>query len=284
MISKRLPQEQTERQMVVGSSFVRLERISESIDPLSFEFSQEFIAPFTIPIGESVGASIAEDDTLLIAPSVSPIGGDVNETGGFDSFTQSLGVNFGGLSGNISLSSPGAIWDPTTNTLTYGPDSYGGSWQIQVNSDGTYTFEQLGAMEHPDTENPNDSISITITIIVTSENGLSAESSFIVNILDDGPSIIGFDSNTTDLQLSVFDSQTLSEGGSTDSVDLSSLFSVDVDYGADGPGALNWSYALGLVASDTPPIQLPIGDSEAGFPSIMIRQAYFLVYQAVVNQ
>lgn len=252
-----------------GGSFVRLMRISETVDPLAFQFEQQTDTPFDAPIGDA-GPLLAEEP---VPPSVSPEGGSVNETGGFDSFTQSLGVSFGGLTGTITLSAPGAVWNAAANTLTYGPDSYGGSWQIQVNPDGTYTFEQTGAMEHPETSDPNDSVPVEVTVTVVSENGLTAESSFIVDIFDDGPSILELNTDVEGLQLNVFDAETLSEEGSTDSVDLSELFSVDVDYGTDGPGSLSWSYALGLVPPDLPPVQLPGGDFNdfpPGFEPIIV--------------
>lgn len=252
-----------------GGSFVRLMRISETVDPLAFQFEQQADTPFDAPIGDA-GPLLAEEP---VPPSVSPEGGSVNETGGFDSFTQSLGVSFGGLTGTITLSAPGAVWNAAANTLTYGPDSYGGSWQIQVNPDGTYTFEQTGAMEHPETSDPNDSAPVEVTVTVVSENGLTAESSFIVDIFDDGPSILELNTDVEGLQLNVFDAETLSEEGSTDSVDLSELFSVDVDYGTDGPGSLSWSYALGLVPPDLPPVQLPGGDFNdfpPGFEPIIV--------------
>ncbi|TVQ72232.1 MAG: retention module-containing protein, partial [Oceanospirillales bacterium] len=246
-----------------GSNFVRLDRVEENVDPLSFQFSQEFLSPFTIPIGESIGVAEVTSDEALIPPTVTPLGGEVNESGSLDSFTQSLGINLGGLSGTVTLSSPGAVWNPETNTLIYGPDSYGGSWQIQINPDGTYTFTQTGAMEHPNSDDPNDVVPVEVTVTVVSENGLSAESSFIVNILDDGPSIIELNTDAEGLALNVFDAETLLEGGSTDKFELSDLFSVDVDYGTDGPGSVAWTYALGLVQGDQ--LQLP-GEDLNDFP------------------
>ena len=253
-----------------GSSFVRLERVVESVDPNAFSFEQQFVQPFAAPIGESSGAGfdeagVAEDLEPLIPPTTTPLGGSVNESGGFDSFTQSLGIDFQGGAGTIFLSAQDAIWDPDSQTLSYGPDSYGGSWQIQVNSDGTYTFEQTGAMEHPDSDDPNDNLPVEVTVTVISDNGLSAESSFTVNIFDDGPSIIELSTEAEGLALNVFDAETLLEGGSTDKFALADLFSADIDYGTDGPGSVSWTYDLGLAQGDQPPIQLP-GEVLNGFP------------------
>ncbi|WP_417585986.1 retention module-containing protein [Nitrincola sp.] len=248
-----------------GGSFVRLMRISESVDPLVFQFEQQLVSDFEAPLGDGGIVAAAEDP---VPPVINPEGGEVNETGGFDSFTQSLGVNFGGLTGTIALSAPGAVWDSGNNTLTYGPDSYGGSWQIQVNPDGTYTFEQLSAVEHPDDADPNDPVGVEVTVTATSENGLSTSATFDVTIFDDGPSILDLNIDPEGLNLMVYDAQTLGEGGSEDKAALSDLFSASIDYGADGPGAAEWSYALGLVVGENdqfPPMQTP-GEGLNDFP------------------
>lgn len=242
-----------------GGSFVRLMRISESVDPLAFQFEQQQVSNFEAPLGEADFVAAAED---AIAPVVDPVGGEVNESGGFDTFSAPLGVDFGGLTGSIELSAQGAVWDPLSSTLTYGPDEYGGSWQIQVNPDGSYTFEQLSAVEHPDDANPNDPVGVEVTLTATSENGLSTSSTFDITIFDDGPSIAELNINAEGLNLMVYDAETLDEGGSEDKTTLSDLFSASIDFGADGPGTAEWSYALGLVLGEDdqlPPMQTPGG-------------------------
>ncbi len=59
--------------------------------------------------------------------------------------------------------------------------------QLVVNPNGTYTFTQLQAMQHPDGTDPNDSLAITVTATVTDADQDSVSQEFTVTVYDDGP-------------------------------------------------------------------------------------------------
>ncbi|MDR9498271.1 MAG: retention module-containing protein, partial [Hydrogenovibrio sp.] len=151
-------------------------------------------------------------DAAIQQIALDPVDGQVDETsetGELGSYTASLGVDFGSVTGTLTLSSPGATWDAGASTLA----SDDGTWQIVVNDDNSYTFTQLQAMNHPDDTDPNDSIDLPITVNAINTEGQSATATFNVSVFDDAPT---FDLEPENSDLSEGD---LSEGD----LDLSSL-------------------------------------------------------------
>jgi T1SS-143 domain-containing protein len=122
-------------------------------------------------------------------PIVDTSNTEVDETGGLDSVNGTFATNlFGGTPGTITITatnSDTSSWNPATNTLT--GTANGGSYTLVVNNDGTYTFTQTGAMNHPDITDPNDAIPLNFLATVTDSDGDSTTSNFTVNVLDDGP-------------------------------------------------------------------------------------------------
>ncbi|MBD9630912.1 retention module-containing protein [Pseudomonas sp. PDM19] len=116
------------------------------------------------------------------------------------------------------------------------------AFRVTLGPDGKITLEQLRALVHSDTSDPNDSLNlagkIALSAIITDKDGDSATTSIDLGgkltFLDDGPSITP---NTAhDLQLSVDESTLNLDATSTASV--SDLFTAH--FGADGPGQITY--------------------------------------------
>ncbi|MFK8399488.1 retention module-containing protein [Pseudomonas sp. BGr12] len=116
------------------------------------------------------------------------------------------------------------------------------AFRVTLGPDGKVTLEQLRALVHSDTSDPNDSLNlagkIALSAIITDKDGDSATTSIDLGgkltFLDDGPSITP---NTAhDLQLTVDESTLNLDATSTASV--SDLFTAH--FGADGPGQITY--------------------------------------------
>jgi T1SS-143 domain-containing protein len=143
-----------------------------------------------------------------------------------------LNFNFGAdqAGSSLTLSAEGATWDANSKTLT-GADN---AWTLQVNGDGTYTFTQLQALDHPNSSDPNDPLDIKITAVATDGDGDSISKDFKVTVFDDGPT---FDHAPQDAPLG-------NEAGSHFTGDLG------VNFGYDGP-ADNSALQLGDINGDS---------------------------------
>jgi len=132
------------------------------------------------------------------------------------------------------------------------------AFRLTVGSDGQATLDQMRAIRHPDTTNPDDSISMSSTLIrltgtVTDGDGDSASATIAVgNTLvfrDDGPSIDSTNADANSIVLTTQDADTRGAAFDVATADLSSAFAATVHFGADGPGGSGqptWSYALAL--------------------------------------
>ncbi|MCL1981002.1 MAG: retention module-containing protein [Proteobacteria bacterium] len=98
-----------------------------------------------------------------------------------------LEINYGAdgpHDGNaLVLSSEGATWDATTNTLT----ENNGAWTLHVNDDGTYTFTLNQALDHDKAAGHDLSLDIPINVVVTDGDGDSMSGSFKITVFDDTP-------------------------------------------------------------------------------------------------
>ncbi len=188
--------------------------------------------------GATLGITTAEvtivDDDILLEPTANL----VDETNGLDQVSGSLNLSYSG-SGNtpvVSLSAAGATWSPENQTLR----DDNGNWQAVLETDGTYIFTQLKAMNHPVQTNHNDAIEIRITATAVTSvlvNGVSTPSTatgeIVVEVRDDGP--------TVTLQTNpVIAATTLDESDGLDSVtipatDIAGMFTSSL-FGQDGEG------------------------------------------------
>ena len=248
-----------------GNSFVRLLRIVEEVDPLAFAF--EGTAGTEPPVFDEgliveEPVVVEEDDT----PTADPMSSEVDETGGLNSITASLGIDFGNDGpGSVVLSAVGATWDDISKTLI----ADDGSWQAVVNSDGTYTFTQLQAMDHPvagsSPADHNDPILINITATVTDSDGDSVSKTFVITVLDDGPSASLNGEATLDvLTLDESALPTAGDGLRSTTANFADNFATTINYGTDGAGSVSYALHLSAVSVGSGLYALDPADISAG--------------------
>lgn len=133
------------------------------------------------------------------------------------------------------------------------------AFRLTIAANGQATLDQLRALQHDHTNNPDDSVSMSSTIIrltatVTDSDGDTATATaFVGNALafkDDGPAIDATAVDPAGLTLTTQDGDTRGAAFDVATANLSSAFSVQSSsYGADGApngGSITWSYALAL--------------------------------------
>ena len=84
---------------------------------------------------------------------------------------------------SVKLSATDATWDAVSNSLT----ADDGSYRIDVDAHGEYTFYLLSALDHPEGEGETNKIDFQIDAEMTNDLGVEANTSFTVSVLDDGP-------------------------------------------------------------------------------------------------
>jgi len=117
------------------------------------------------------------------------------------------------------------------------------AFRVYVDGDGKVTLEQLRALAHPDTSNPDDSLSlsgqVTLTATITDKDGDSASAHIDLGskltFLDDGPSIVPC--LDADISLEV-DESDLSNDARVEVSLVSQLFTTS--FGADGAGTITY--------------------------------------------
>jgi len=139
------------------------------------------------------------------------------------------------------------------------------AFTLTVNSAGTVTLDQVRVLAHPDSTNPDDTvtlsntnlISLTRTDTITDSDGDSAASSATINIgkalsfRDDGPSLEVAAVDLSKLNLGTSDAA-IGQAGGSDSASFAAAFlaAVTANYGADGEGDTVISgYALSVSES-----------------------------------
>jgi T1SS-143 domain-containing protein len=109
--------------------------------------------------------------------------------------------------------------------ITSGPNGYVGTanganvFSIVINADGTYTFTLNGVLDHPDSTNPDDVISLQFGVRVTDADGDSDSGVITVRVHDDGPVAVD-------------------DGAFTDGNTLNGNVLTNDDAGSDGLGAV----------------------------------------------
>ncbi|USO04204.1 MAG: type I secretion C-terminal target domain-containing protein [Rhodospirillales bacterium] len=117
-----------------------------------------------------------------------------------------VNVNYGGdgpgtLSGNGLFSSGGSQLGGTLShngvavsvTFNAGTNTYTGAaggttvFTLQVNADGTYSYQQFASLDHADASDPDDVITLNFGVTATDADGDTGTGSVIVNVRDDGP-------------------------------------------------------------------------------------------------
>ena len=102
--------------------------------------------------------------------------GTFNATGQ-SSFSSSTSLTSNGLAVTVAMIG-GSYVGSTVNEDIF---------KLDVNSDGTYKFELIGALDHPDATDPNDAIQLTFGVTARDSNGDEAFGDIKVDVLDDAP-------------------------------------------------------------------------------------------------
>ena len=140
--------------------------------------------------------------------------------------TGNLDIRVGADGGNVELAAANASWDGTTRTLTAGD----GSWKIELNSGGTYTFTLLdNTLAHTGAANAAANVQVTAT--ATDGDGDVLTRTFNVSVADDAPVI-----NAAGASSVSFDEDDLADGNSPDSAALTATGRMFTSFsaGADG--------------------------------------------------
>ncbi|MCG8684026.1 MAG: DUF5801 domain-containing protein, partial [Desulfobacterales bacterium] len=151
------------------------------------------VAPRSLGISLAAAPAQGDQDTTVFfdpIESLSALGVEVDETGGLDSITGTISVDYGPSGGFLVLSADGAVWDSDANTLTYSEEGVD-IWEIVLDqATGEYTFTQIAAYDHGDDENDHDTLAeFEVTVSAFNNDGDTATVSFIAGIRDDGPTI-----------------------------------------------------------------------------------------------
>ncbi|WP_316851818.1 DUF5801 repeats-in-toxin domain-containing protein [Aquipseudomonas alcaligenes] len=123
---------------------------------------------------------------------------------------------------------------------------------LQVDPDGSYTFDLKEPLDHPlDNSDDNEELTLDFTSILLANGGSGAlAGEFLIHVEDDVP---GIDVGLSGQQLAVLntqDAQTIGINTDTATSNFSGAFSVTPNHGADGPGAVNWSYSMVMIAAE----------------------------------
>ena len=195
--------------------------------------------------------TLTVDETLLATDATQSYAANFNSAFGADgagTLTYALGV-VAGASGLTDTTSGQAVNLSLNGAVVEGRTALGNLlvFTVSVAADGSVTLDQLRAVVHPNTTNPDDSTTltsdnlVTLTATITDKEGDSAQATLNIgqNLVfkDDGPSI-----STTGVEPTLTVDETLLTTNDTQSfaANFTSAF------GADGAGTL--SYALGVAA------------------------------------
>ena len=123
----------------------------------------------------------------------------VDETGGFDTVSGRVDVDFGSDSVGASIQGNGQanIGNLTSNgqaiNVTFNNGTYTGSaggqtvFTLSVNNNGNYTFQQFEQIDHPNSSNPNDAVDLVFGVQATDGDGDSTNGQIRITVRDDGP-------------------------------------------------------------------------------------------------
>lgn len=193
-----------------------------TIDPQSGEYVYNQVLPFdhadsndpndaiTLDFGVQISDSdgdIAETSVSITVNDDAPISIDapalsVDETDLSSGATASGNVNVafgndgaGDITGN-GISVVGNLTSgghPVTVSYDAASGTYSGVangqdvFTMVVNSDGSYDFTLIGTLDHPDTSDKNDAVSLQFGVQATDGDGDSIDTMVRVDVLDDGP-------------------------------------------------------------------------------------------------
>ncbi|PCI99505.1 MAG: hypothetical protein COB14_06410 [Alphaproteobacteria bacterium] len=127
--------------------------------------------------------SVDETDLSVGASATGQINVDFGNDGAGTITGNGVSVATGLTSGGDAVS---VTYDSATNTYT-GSANAQSVFTMTIGNDGSYEFVLTGTLDHPDTTDPNDILSLQFGVIATDGDGDAIETMVQVDVLDDGP-------------------------------------------------------------------------------------------------
>ncbi len=176
------------------------------LDPTALQYNAPQFSPEAM--------LLQADDRPIISPSVESLD-ETNLVNGNIVVTGSLSVNYGNdTPGTIHVNGTTSVSGSLTNgvlssggvpvTINTTPNGYEGVangvtvFTFEITTGGAYTFTQILPLDHGDTSDDNDVISINFGVIATDADGDRTPSIVRVQIADDAPVILSQIDQTTD--------------------------------------------------------------------------------------
>ncbi|PCJ98494.1 MAG: hypothetical protein COA45_07140 [Zetaproteobacteria bacterium] len=193
-----------------------------TIDPQTGEYAYNQVLPFDHADGSDTNDAITLDfgvqitdsdgdiaetmvsitvlDDAPISINADALSVDETDLSAGASATGQVDVDFGndgagtitgnGVSLSTGLTSGGdavsVTYDSASNTYT-GSANAQAVFTMTIDNDGSYEFILTGTLDHPDTNDKNDVLSLQFGVIATDGDGDSIETMVQVDVLDDGP-------------------------------------------------------------------------------------------------
>jgi T1SS-143 domain-containing protein len=156
--------------------------------------------------------------------------GSVQLTGG------PTGLTHHGAAVGVTLVEGGAIGKLSDGTLVF---------QLSLNKDGSYTFKQYASLDHADSSDHNDLLSLGFGVKVTDFDGDSVTGTLTINVRDDGPCAVD--------ECFCIDQAVVCPPGTN--FLFSTTGALDFTYGDDGKGMINLGNASGTITVGGQPVQ-----------------------------
>jgi large repetitive protein len=205
-------------------------------------------------------------DETNMSPSTS-VSGQLNANFFSDTPGSFSAAGAGTFSSGGSLAGGALTSDGYPVTVTLAGNTYTGTangatvFTLQVDSDGSYTFELTGTLDHADAADPNDVINLNFGVTATDSDGDTASATLTIRVLDDAP-IANDDHNIFDSSVGHTDGNVITgqNGGSGAADDLSqdtpdkvtqvSFGSTVVDVPSTGTATINGDHGVLTIAAD----------------------------------
>ena len=179
-------------------------------------------------------------------PTVVNASNSVDETGGFDVVNGTINVNYNGdaagavtangtfSSSDATLTSLGQTINVARSGNTYTGTAGGRTiFTMKINTNGTYRFEQLDQIDHPNASDANDNVALRFGVTATDGDGDTGTGTVTINVRDDGPHAVN-------------DTNSAIEGGT-----VSGNVITNDTVGADAPGKITSVNGQAISSSGT---------------------------------
>ena len=207
--------------------------------------------------------TLANNDSADFSGLFSNVDYGADDAAATDALTYTLEVDGGTASGLVDTATDEAVVLTSNGdgTLITGTADGQTVLTISINAaTGEITLDQVRAVKHENTNNPDDAVTIAenaISIVAAATDGDTdtVTSSIAIgdrfSFKDDGPSITAGVTGALPNALTTDDADTAS-GTSTDTANFSGAFSIAAsNAGADGDGGTVWNYALEVTDPNT---------------------------------